>query len=64
MAGKIEAVEVLLSHGAMVDPPNSLSPLATAAGAGHLNIMKFLLKHGANPNSDIRCGIFTSSSIN
>jgi ankyrin repeat protein len=48
----IESIGILLDYGAAVDPLDSLNqtPMMTAAFRRHLDIVKLLLRHGANPN--------------
>ncbi|KAK6356394.1 transient receptor putative cation channel, subfamily A, member 1 [Orbilia javanica] len=50
--GKLDAVKVLLKHGAMVDVPSNmgLTALHHAAEKGFLDVVECLLKAGANPN--------------
>ncbi|CAN6334851.1 unnamed protein product [Urochloa humidicola] len=50
--GHDEAVRLLLSRGADVDPINNrgLAPLDKAAWKGHDQALKALLEHGADPN--------------
>ncbi|CAI5467002.1 unnamed protein product [Closterium sp. Yama58-4] len=50
--GKVAAAEVLLTRGANPDTPNEdgVNSLLTATAAGETEIVKLLLKHGAQPN--------------
>ena len=51
--GNAAEVQKLLSEGAPIEASGGKwddSPLATAAGYGHLKVVKLLLKHGADPN--------------
>ena len=51
--GNAAEVQKLLSEGAPIEASggkHDLSPLTTAAGHGHLKVVKLLLKHGADPN--------------
>lgn len=52
-SGHYEAVRLLLSRGADVDPINNryTTPLIMAAGKGHDQVVKVLLEHGA----DVSC---------
>jgi ankyrin repeat protein len=51
--GKTRAVAALLKEKPwLVKPPKT--PLHYAAGGGHLEVVKLLLKHGADPNLEIR----------
>jgi uncharacterized protein len=47
IAGNLEAVKLLIAHGAKVNTPVS-HPLAGAAANGHLDIVKVLLEAGAS----------------
>ena len=50
--GDIQLATVALQEGADVNAPGENggdSPLTAAAGNGHLPMVEFLLKHGANP---------------
>jgi len=48
----IDFVEILLKHGAEIDPidNNSMTPLMIASVAPNINVVRNLLAHGANPN--------------
>ncbi|CAI5471323.1 unnamed protein product [Closterium sp. Yama58-4] len=50
--GKVAAAEVLLTRGANPDTPSEdgVNSLLTATAAGETEIIKLLLKHGAQPN--------------
>ena len=48
--GHIEVVQLLLSHGADVNPSYKMSPLHIASLNGHLEIGRCLLNHGASVN--------------
>ena len=53
-AGQKEAVELLLTRGAAVDPKwavNGMTPLILAAQGGHADIVRLLLRKGASPNN-------------
>jgi ankyrin repeat protein len=52
--GHLEIVDLLVTLGAQIDSPsrNQLhaTPLQSATAAGHINIVRMLLEHGADPN--------------
>ncbi len=52
--GHLETAEYLIGAGARINSPSTnlmnVTPLHSAAAAGHTAIVKFLLKHGADPN--------------
>ncbi len=58
--GNLDIVEALVCAGALVDCvelSNRLTPLGVAASKGHLDIVKHLIGHGANPNPSDRHAI-------
>lgn len=50
--GNVEALEILLAHGAHVAPRDgqSVTPLLIAAANGHAEVVETLLRYGANPD--------------
>jgi ankyrin repeat protein len=51
--GNIQKAELLIRHGAemdAIDEEFQSTPLGMAARWGHIEMVKFLLSHGANPN--------------
>jgi len=64
-AGSVEAVELLIKHGADVNAAELLqdqTALMWAAAEGHLDVVDALLKHGADPNRKARASELTTRS--
>src|SRR5262249_25007727 len=64
--GQTDIVQILLEHGARIDPKdgdngNATTPLMEAARNGHVTIVNILLAHGANPK--IETGGNTALSV-
>jgi len=53
MVGELDAVRILLRHGAFVDSRtgDGWTALQLASGNGHLDIVRMLLGHGATVDS-------------
>ncbi|GJM27354.1 MAG: hypothetical protein DHS20C16_37690 [Phycisphaerae bacterium] len=50
--GNVKIVEILIDHGANVDPIcNGMTPLQIAAASGHIAVIERLLASGANPSN-------------
>lgn len=58
-SGNNDAAEIILSHGADVDKPDSrgYTPLMHAAAKGHINLVEDLLHAGANKNLKVNHSI-------
>jgi ankyrin repeat protein len=61
LANDLTVVELLVKHGAYVNPTNQVTPLMTAAFAGNLAVTRFLLDHEADPR---RPGPFAGHALN
>jgi ankyrin repeat protein len=57
--GSKALVELLITHGAIVDPKGTLGfmPLHVAARDGHLAVAELLIARGANVNAETKDGI-------
>jgi len=57
--GNVEALEILLAHGAHVAPRDgrSMTPLLVAAAHGHADVMETLLRYGADPDQSGPVGL-------
>ena len=55
----LDAAELLLKNGALVDKKNDTAqtPLAGVVFKGYIDMAKLLLKYGANPNEDNGMGL-------
>ena len=60
--GSEEYVSLLLKHGANVNPPSHLHPLAIAIIKKRVNIARLLIKNGANVNAENMLSLSTACS--
>lgn len=51
LTGEVEELDALLRLGADINAVIDVPPLHAAAHAGHLETVRYLLSHGANPNA-------------